>query len=133
MHDKRPTDRELIQRIKAAKDCLKKCPGLFANPAKIVGELNALQIDDTNEIWPLMIELLEEIKPQDYKGSRPPQKSYEKAIEGLELIAFCWWSPKLEKQMYIKFVLKNERFYYVSLHQSRSKEIEGEGHEMSKL
>ncbi len=48
------------------------------------------------------------------------------AIAGLELLAFRWLSSKCAKQMYIKFVLKNERYYYVSLHQSRSTEQKGE-------
>lgn len=99
---------------------------MFANPSKAVGELNDLDIGDTNDVWQLIRELLEEISAKDYKGSRPPQKSYEKAIDGLELMAFSWWSPKYVKQMYIKFVLKNERYYYVSLHQSRSSKQEGE-------
>jgi hypothetical protein len=99
---------------------------LFAIPSKAVGELNALDIGDTNDVWQFIRALLEEISPKDYRGSRPPQKSYEKAIAGLELLAFSWWSPKCTKQMYIKFVLKDERYYYVSLHQSRSTEQKGE-------
>lgn len=126
MHDKRPSDRELTKRINEAKEFLKNRHGLFANPSKAMGELNDLEIGDTNEVWLLIRELLEEITSKDYRGSRPPQKSYEKAIEGLELLAFCWWSSKCAKQMYIKFVLKNERYYYVSLHQSRSTEQKGE-------
>ncbi len=126
MHDNRPSDRELIKRLNEAKEYLKNRYGLFANQSKAVGELNDLAIEDTNDVWQLIRELLEEILPQDYKGSRPPQKSYEKAIVGLELLAFSWWSPKCAKQMYIKFVLKDERYYYVSLHQSRSTEQKGE-------
>lgn len=125
MHEKRPSDRELFKRINEAKECLKNRHGLFANPSKAVGELSALNIGDTNDIWQLIKELLEEISPLDYSGGRPPQ-SYEKAIAGLELLAFTWWSPSFARQMYIKFVLKNERYYYVSLHQSRSTEQEGE-------
>ena len=126
MHDRRPSDRELDKRLNEAKEFLKDRHGAFANPPKAVGELNDLDIGDTNDIWPLIRELLEEIAPKDYRGSRPPQKSYEKAIIGLELLAFSWWSAKYAKQMYIKFVLKNERYYYVSLHQSRSTEQKGE-------
>ena len=126
MHDRRPSDRELTKRLNEAKEFLKNRYGLFANQSKAVGELNDLNIGDTNEVWQLIRELLEEISPKDYRGSRPPQKSYEKAIAGLELLAFSWWSPKSGKQMYIKFVLKNERYYYVSLHQSRSTEQKGE-------
>ena len=130
MLDKRPSDRELHKRINEAKKALKNRVGLFANPSKVVGELNELDIGDANEVWPLVKELLEEILPSDYKGLRPPQKSYESAIVGQELLAFSWWSQKLAKKMYIKFVLKNERYYYVSLHvslhQSRSTKQEEE-------
>ena len=126
MHDKRPSDRELTKRLNEAKEFLKNRHGVFANPSKVVGELNDLNIGDANDVWLLIRELLEEISPKDYRGSRPPQKSYEKAIAGLELLAFIWWSSKCAKQMYIKFVLKDERYYYVSLHQSRSTEQKGE-------
>ncbi|WP_068468932.1 hypothetical protein [Candidatus Protochlamydia phocaeensis] len=126
MQDKRPSDRELIKRLSEAKEFLKNRHGLFANPSKAMGELNDLYIGDANDVWLLIRELLDEISPKDYKGSRPPQKSYEKAIEGLELLAFSWWSLKCAKQMYIKFVLKDERYYYVSLHPSRSAEQHGE-------
>lgn len=126
MQDKRPSDRELFKRINEANESLKNRHGLFANPSKAVGELYELGIGDTSEVWELIRDLLEEISPKDYKGARPPQKSYEKAIVGLELLAFSWLSSKLAKKMYIKFVLKNERYYYVSLHQSRSTEQEGE-------
>jgi hypothetical protein len=126
MHDKRPSDRELTKRLNEAKEFLKNRHGVFANPSKAVGELNDLDIGDANDVWLLIRELLEEITSKDYRGSRPPQKSYEKAIAGLELLAFSWWSSKCTKQMYIKFVLKDERYYYVSLHQSRSTEQKGE-------
>lgn len=126
MHDKRPSDRELTKRLSEAKEFLKNRNGVFANPSKVVGELNDLDIGDTNDIWLLIRELLEEITLKDYKGSRPPQKSYEKAVAGFELLAFSWWSSKYAKQMYIKFVLKDERYYYVSLHQSHSTKQKGE-------
>ncbi len=121
MYDKRPSSRETVKRLNEAREFLRKQPGVFANPSKVVGELNDLDIGDTNDVWQLIKVLLEEISPKDYKGSRPPQKSYEKAIAGSELLAFSW-SPKCAKQMYIKFVLKNERYYYVSLHESRTTE-----------
>ncbi|MBA2368802.1 MAG: hypothetical protein H0V82_07240 [Candidatus Protochlamydia sp.] len=126
MQSKRPSDRELIKRLNEAKEFLENHHGVFATPSKIMGELNDLDIGNSNDVWLLIRELLDEISPKDYRGSRPPQKSYEKAIAGLELLAFSWWSSKLAKQMYIKFVLKNGRYYYVSLHQSRSTEQIGE-------
>lgn len=44
MHNKRPSDRELAKRLSEAKEFLKNRHGLFANPAKAVGELNDLDI-----------------------------------------------------------------------------------------
>lgn len=126
MYKKRPSDGELLKKLNQAKETLRNRHGVFAHPSKVVGELSALGIGDANEVWPMILRFLEEILPSDYVGTRPPQKSYEKAIAGLELFAFSWWSGTCAKQMYIKFVLKNERYYYVSLHQSRSTEQEGE-------
>lgn len=126
MQIRRPSDRELVNALNKAQECLKNRYGLFANPTKVRSELDALDIDDTNDIWKLISELLKEILPKDYKGTRPPQKSYEKAVADCELMAFSWWSFKLGKQMYIKFVLKNAQYYYISLHQCRSIEQEGE-------
>lgn len=126
MHDRRPSDRELSKRLNEAKEFLKIQDGLFANPSKAVGELNDLNIGNAHDVWLLIRELLEEISPKDYRGSRPPQKSYEKAVVGFELFAFSWRSHKCAKQMYIKFVLKNKQYYYISLHQSRSIEQKGE-------
>ena len=126
LHD-RPSGRELDKRLEEAKACLKDRKGLFANPAKAVGELYQLAINDAGEIWKLISELLEEIDPSDYAGTRPPQKSYEKAINDRELFAFTWKSPKMGKVMYIKFALRQGLYYYVSLHESHKIEKEGVG------
>lgn len=126
MHYRRPSDHELCKRIEEAKSFLDKQKGLFANPAKAVGELYALNIGETNELWVLIRQLLEELTPKDYAGGRPPQKSYEKEIANQELYAFSWCSRRLNHKMYIKFALKQNRFYYVSLHPCRTTEQKGE-------
>lgn len=74
MHDKRPSDRELIKRLNEAKEFLTNRHGLFANPSKVVGELNDLDIGDTNDVWLLIRELLEEILPKDYRGVKTSAK-----------------------------------------------------------
>ena len=114
----RPSHRELQKKIEAAKSALEKGRCLFANPAKAVGELYALDIEETNQIWNLIVLLLDEIEPGDYAGAKPPQRSYEVLIHDHELFAFAWWSDKLSKKMYIKFALKDACYYYVSLHGS---------------
>ena len=121
MATKRPTHKELSGKIKLAKEALRTKDGLFTDPAKTVGELNALDLGGAEEVWPLIRELLEECDPKDYTGGKPPQKSYESAIEGSELFAFSWKSKKLSKKMYLKFVIKNGLFYYVSLHEDKPK------------
>ena len=121
----RPSNREIDNRIEEAKASLQKRTGLFANPAKVIRELDHLQINDSAEVWTLIKELLEEIKPSDYAGTRPPQKSYEKACANRELFAFSWMSEKMGKAMYIKFALREGLYYYVSLHECR-KELKGD-------
>ncbi len=119
MGTNRPSDRELDKKINAAKAALQAQNGLYANPSKAVGELYELEIESQVQLWKLILELLDEISPKDYVGRKPPDKSYEKLIDGQELFAFCWNSAKLQKKMYIKFALKEGRYYYVSLHRSR--------------
>ena len=80
MQQNRPSDGELDRKLTAAKAALKTCKGLFANINKAAGELNALDMESSSQVWRLIAELLEEISPKDYAGSRPPQKSYEKII-----------------------------------------------------
>lgn len=116
---RRPSDKELTGKLNEAQKALCEKQGLFANPANVIGELNDLQINDSAEVWELIKSLIVEIKPSNYTGGRPPYKSYEKSIEGRELFAFSWQSQVLGKKMYLKFALKGDRFYYVSLHEDR--------------
>ena len=113
---KRLSIKELTGKLNEARDMLSKKEGLFANPGKVVGELNDLDIGDSKKVWDLIKSLLIEVEPKDYKGGHPPLKSYEKSIEGKELFAFSWQSNFLSKKGYLKFALKGDRFVYVSLH-----------------
>lgn len=115
----RPSVKELTGKLKEAQELLYKQEGLFADPGKVVGELNALGIGDSKEVWELIKTILPEIKTEDYTGGKPPQKSYEKTIDGKELFAFSWESKHLGKKMYLKFAIKGDRFVYVSLHEDR--------------
>jgi hypothetical protein len=115
----RPSAREIDKRLKEAKDALRNRRAGFANPAKAVGELTNLEIGDSSEIWDLICALIDEIELCDYRGGRPPQKSYESSIADCELWAFVWESVLLKKTMYLKFALREGVFYYVSLHESR--------------
>ena len=99
----RPTAHELTKKIKMAIESVHQKQRDFVNISKVVGELDALEIMDSSEVWDLILILLKEIKPENYSGGRPPYKSYEKRIEGRELFAFTWHSHHLQEEMYIKF------------------------------
>ncbi len=114
----RPTANELLHKLKEATLALESKRASFANPAKVVGELYELDIE-SDEVWDLIADLLKEIKSDDYEGGRPPQRSTERIVDGKELWAFAWESPKIGKRMYLKFALKDGVFYYVSLHESK--------------
>ena len=116
-HPLRPTIKELTAKLLEADKSLSKNEGLFADPGAAVGELNKLKIGDSGDVWALILKLLKEIGPADYTGGKPPLKSYLKTIQGRDLFAFSWFSKTLNKKMYLKFALKNDRFYYVSLHE----------------
>ncbi len=118
---KRPSVRELTRKLKDAKAALRTNTGFFANVRGAGGELNDLQMVDSDDVWPLILILLKEIEPEDFVGQRPPEKSYEAKIYGLELFAFAWESERLGKRMYLKFALQEGRFYYFSLHPSKER------------
>ena len=115
----RPGAKEIDKRLKEAKEALRNRRTVFANPAKVVGELANLEIDDSDDVWELISLLIEEIRLNDYKGGRPPQKSYEPSIADCDLWAFSWASSILKREMYLKFSIKEGTFYYVSLHESK--------------
>ena len=76
----RPSHRELAKKLGEGRKALLEKGGLFAEPSKVVTEMMVLGVGDTKEVWSLIADLLEEIRPDHYAGRRPPQKSYEQAI-----------------------------------------------------
>jgi hypothetical protein len=67
----------------------------------------------------ILIDLLEEITPNCYTGQYPPQRSYEDEIKESELFTFQWLSKKLGCRAYLKFTIKENRIWLVSLHEDR--------------
>lgn len=76
------------------------------------------------ELLAILQELLEETNPQQYAGTRPPQRSYEHEIEGLELFAFVVESFRFHCRIYYKFALAQAMLWLVSLHQDKGKKEE---------
>lgn len=82
---------------------------------------DAIELDYSikNELNAVLVKLLEETTPADYSGSRPPQRSYEQDIQGLELFAFKVDSKRFKCRVYLKFAMAGEVFWLVSLHPDR--------------
>ncbi len=86
------------------------------NPLALAVDAIELGYSLEYELLPVLEELLNETSPANYAGSRPPQRSYEQKIEGLELFAFVAASRCFTSQVYYKFALADGVFWLVSLH-----------------
>src|SRR5690606_5351869 len=76
----------------------------------IIEEFIKLKVGDIKEIWPVILELLHEIKPKDY-SALPIQPS----SAGGRLFSFIWKSRRMKKKMQIQFAINKGAFYYFSL------------------
>ncbi len=116
----RPSHRELSSKLKEAREAVGKGairvvnPGALAEDAIELGYL-------VEELQEVLSEILGEVKPGHYAGSRPPPRSYEHEIRGRELFAFSWTSRRFGCRVYLKFALKEGIFWLVSLHVDRGK------------
>jgi len=72
-----------------------------------------------HEINPVLMELLAEVKPENYAGTYPPQRSYGDEISQHELFAFRWLSKRLGCMTYMKFAFEGSHLWLVSLHSDR--------------
>mgnify|MGYP000949137812 FL=1 len=94
---------------------------LLVNAKAIRGDLLDLGFL-MDELLELLPSILNELEPGQYRGTRPPQKSYEKTIIGRELYAFSWMSKALGCSVYFKFALKEKTLWIVSFHRDRKTE-----------
>lgn len=82
---------------------------------------DALELDYSIEFELLKVlnELLERTTPADYSGGRPPIRSYEDEITGLDLFAFVVEIDRFEFPVYYKFSVSRDALWLVSLHVDR--------------
>lgn len=95
----------------------------FYAPDEVYDDLNALGVDPAN-LRDALKAIFEEIRADHYCGGRPPQRSYEEGIRGLDLWAFSWTSTHFGLRVYFKFALASqvtEYLWLVSLHEDRPK------------
>jgi hypothetical protein len=117
---KRPTYKELDNKIRAAKEVVNKGEKHIWLIKGASIEKDALELGYLIEDMPESLSLLlDEITPGNYIGPRPPEQSYEEEILGLDLFIFKVFSSHFNCDVYFKFAIKNEILWLVSFHKDR--------------
>ncbi|MBL7047493.1 MAG: hypothetical protein ISR95_07725 [Candidatus Marinimicrobia bacterium] len=112
----RPTYKELNRKINLAKEFVINNQFDIVDPVPFALDLIELDCDADQKT---ISAILDEITPNDYVGTRPPQKSYKNKIKGVDLFAFAWESTKLGCKVYFKFGIINDTLWLVSLHKDK--------------
>lgn len=115
----RPSHKELYKKLRKAGIAVSKDLVSLLNQDIIAADAIELEYTIGTELIPILQELLDYTTPGDYAGSRPPRKSYEHEIKGLDLFSFVADCRRIKCRVYYKFALVEERFWLVSLHQDR--------------
>jgi hypothetical protein len=117
----RPSHKEINRKIKQAKEAALENRISILHPISVAADALELGLNLQN-VSNILLDLLEEITLNDYVGQYPPQRSYGHEIEGYELLAFRWLSKKLGCRVYLKFTIKGNRMWLVSLHEDRKED-----------
>lgn len=116
----RPSDKEKSNKIREAISAIENGKRIIPMSKHFVSDQEDLGVEDTKDLWMLLLILLREIEklgPKScYVGGRPPEKSYELEIAGKELWAYSWESISMNKKMYVKFCLVGGHYFYVGCH-----------------
>ena len=115
----RPSHKELYNKLREARMAVSKGLISLLNQDIIAADAIELEYSIETKLIPILQELLDYTTPGHYAGSRPPQKSYEREIEGLDLFSFLADCSRLKCRVYYKFALVEGRLWLVSLHQDR--------------
>lgn len=115
----RPSHKELTRKISLAREYIYAGNIYLINHAAIVCDALELSYNVDNDLQDILVEIIENLSADNYIGHRPPQKSYERAIDGLELFEFTASCSRFTSQIYFKFSLKEPNFFLVSLHLHR--------------
>jgi hypothetical protein len=115
----RPSYLELDRKLKQGREAASAKRIRLVESDSIIADLLDLNFPAANLVKDLPT-IFQEIRPRDYRGESPPKRSYEKPIIGFELFAFRWVSKVFGCRMYLKFAVKGENLWVVSLHRDRS-------------
>jgi len=115
----RPSNKELSGKLRDARAAVRNADIFLIDPDVIAEDAIELGYDIGSELLEVLGELLEKTSEIHYAGSHPPQRSYKKEIEGLELFPFVVDSLRFRCRVYFKFALSRGALWLVSLHQDR--------------
>ena len=115
----RPSNKELFGKLRDAKTSVRNESVFLIDQDVIAEDAIELGYDIGDELFEVLEELLEGTSLIHYAGSRPPQRSYKKEIEGLELFSFVVESSRFKCRVFFKFALKEGSLWLVSLHKDR--------------
>jgi hypothetical protein len=115
----RPAHKELSHKLRQALFILKSGQVFLLNQAALAVDAMELEYRIETELKEVLHELLENAMPGDYTGTRPPQRSYEQDISGLDLFAFTVRIDRFSGPVYFKFSISENVLWLVSLHKNR--------------
>jgi len=116
---KRPSKKELFGKLRDAKAAVRNEDVFLIDPDVIAEDAIELGYDIGSELLEVLAELLGKTSVSHYAGFRPPQRSYKREIQGLELFPFVVDSRRFTCRVYFKFALSRGSLWLVSLHQDR--------------
>lgn len=117
---KRPSPKELFNKLKEAKAAATNGNVALLNQSALAIDAIDLYYLIDNELIKFLPQCLSVLKPAEYAGLYPPQRSYETEIKGLELFAFKAESAVFSCEIYIKFALTEDFLWLVSFHKNRN-------------
>ncbi|MBU2490884.1 MAG: hypothetical protein KKA60_15980 [Proteobacteria bacterium] len=114
----RPSHKELSGKIRQAEALVREGSTYVLSPLALAAD--AVDLDySMGELPEVLGDLLEEILPDQYAGTSPPQRSYEEQIRDAELFPFRWNCVRFLALIYFKFTIRGHAFWLVSLHPDR--------------
>ncbi len=110
----RPTHKELSNKLRQALAILSNGTVLLINQTALAADALELEYLIEFELTEVLSELLENTKPNDYSGNRPPKRSYVDEISGLDLFAFVVEIKRFSNPVYYKFSISGDVLWLVS-------------------
>ena len=121
MQSRRPTAKELHAKVRAALEATTAGDYQFLTHEHLVASLDDLGLENEDALIDLIVEILRSLSRSDplacYAGQKPPTKSYERLIHGLDLWAFACFSATVNLTIYLKFALKQGVYVHLSCHE----------------